>query len=501
MAEYVDVFYAPDFDPSWDVNPGLLTIIDGFAPLRNGSYASVGPLSLGTLTGPDINGAWIFRQTDGSCRLLVVNDDDIDEYSSVFARTNRSTGLVAANWSMAAWGNDIYAVSLANATRVSTGGGFSAAGGSTPRGKLIAANLNFVMMADVDDTSAYTHKDAVWWSALQNPSSWTPSIATQAGRQRLLDAPGQITALIAFGDSFVAFKDNAIFVGDYVGPQQFIFNWRMVSNRIGCVGKDAVVELGSRLYFLHTTGFYEFNGQSVTNIGLPVAQTFLKEAGYIDTYGSGGALGPASSDAISLVQAVADDIECVAWFKFGNTVAAARRDTMYGYNQVTKKWSRSKINIDTVTTDDRCVFLKASFSDVQSFLPDQRGRVWLVWNKTGATTLQSIKYPYGATSNVPSLSTGVFGASAIANRLYRVSLRHLRGSTAFGSSITGTVNGYTQEDLTFLAFSTTLASNSEFNALDGAMDSRYKIANVTYPADFVAVLGGLAIGSVQSGSR
>ena len=85
-----------------------------------------------------------------------------------------------------------------------TGAGFSALGGSSPKAAHIAANVNFVMMADVDDGGSNVYTDMVWWSGIRNPATWTPSQATQAGNIRLLDIPGVRDGIVDFAHKLTA---------------------------------------------------------------------------------------------------------------------------------------------------------------------------------------------------------------------------------------------------------------------------------------------------------
>ena len=118
--------YAPDIDTSWNVNPGTLVGMDGFAPMPSRAYGSVGINDWMTnITGTDVLEARMFRQIDNSVRLLLFRVSDIDEYSTGGSRTNRGTAYSAATtaWDATAWGNQIIAVNYLNAPQSSTGAG------------------------------------------------------------------------------------------------------------------------------------------------------------------------------------------------------------------------------------------------------------------------------------------------------------------------------------------------------------------------------------------
>lgn len=498
MPQYVPVYFAPDYDTAWSVNPGALASMNAFAPLQLGAYGSVGTANYfgaSTLTGVDILAAYMFRQVSGAVRFIVGRVSNLDEYDASATRTNQGTGYNASttDWNMAAWGNQIIAVNYLDAPQSSTSTTFSALSGSPPKARFIAANQSFVMLADTDDGSNQ-YSDQVWWSAINNPSSWTPAIATQAGNQRLLDVPGPIRALVAYNDTFIAFKDNAMFLGTYQGPP-YVWGWHAISRRIGCVGAKAVKELDGKIYFLHTSGFYEFDGQSIRNVGLPVFQSFLSESGY-----TGGVLGRpgAGSDIgaqLPYVQACADDIEGVVWFRMGSTapVTSLQRALCYGYSPRSQKWGRDFRLTGSASGDYVAAIVNTSTADAQAFKADSTGRFWMVWNTTsGGSTLRSYRYPIATTDGASAaFDTALFGSNDGSQTLSRLHHRTLAG-TDDDSAITVTVTGYTSENKNKTNGSATGTVNTELDVADVHINSRYRDVAYTWSAGKKAILAGLA---------
>jgi hypothetical protein len=493
----VPVFFAPDMDNAWSANPGALTMMTGFAPMQNGAYGSIGTANLfgsSTLTDDDHITAYTFRQLDGTVRFLTCRVQNIDEYDSSASRTNRGTGYNAATtgWSMAAWGNQIIACNFLDATQSSTGAGFSALSGA-PKARRVAANQNFVIFADVDDGGSNIYPDMVWWSGIQNPAQWTPSIATQCGNYRLLDAPGPIREIVAYRDTFVAFKDNAVFVGEYIGPP-YVWSWRLVSNRVGCIAPNGVAELDGRLYFVHTSGFYEFDGNALRNIGVPVTQSFLRESSLISGVSVGGVSPPGGSftaDGVTTTQTAVDDIEGIVWFK-GGYVRVLDSDAitfLYGYNARSQKWGRHNVETGSVTGKTACM-VRGSTVDAQAFKADGTGRFLMVWNTTAGTTVRSIRYPAATTDTVPtSVTTGLFGGKP-SGTLTKTSWRLLAGSEA-DSGMTLIVTGYKDEAKLTSMGSATAAVNTEFAEGDYIMNARYRQQGYTWSVGKVTILGGL----------
>jgi hypothetical protein len=511
MAQIVPVYFAPDLDNAWSVAPGAMARMTAFAPLQSGAYGSMGSANLfgsSFLTGTDILKAKTFRQVAGTVRLLAFRNQNIDEYDNAATRTNRGTGYNAstANWQAAAWGNQIIACNYLDATQSSTGAGFSGLGGSSPKARYIASNLDFVMLADVDDGGSNVYSDMVWWGGLRNPATWTPSLSTQAGNQRLLEVPGPIRGIVAYRNSFVVFKDNAVWVGEYVGgpPQGFIFAWRVVSSKIGCIAPDSIVELDGKLYWMHSSGFYEFDGQTIRAIGLPVFQSFQVEGNYA-TYG-GARYSFIGTNAVGMdkTQAVVDDLEGVVWFQtaysisIGNTPEYA---VLYGYNVRSQKWGRHLVSTgENSSAGPRMV--STNYADMQAFKADKTGRMWMVWNDlTTGTTLRSLRYPVATTDSVPATyTTGVFGSVDGSDLIDKHYIRTLDGTTS-DTGITFSVAGYTSENKLVTNGTNTGTYNSEFDEGDVRLNSRFKTVATTWTAGKVTILGGVGFNGKPGGKR
>ena len=495
MSQIVPVYFAPDIDNAWSVAPGALSTIANYAPMQLGSYGSVGPFDYLTgLTGTDVVSAYMFRQVDGSVRYLVNRATNLDEYTSGGTRTNRATGLTTAtDWAMCAQGNAIVACSSANATQVSTGAGFTPLGGGSPKAAHCASNNGFVMLANTD-----TSADQVWWSALYNYASFTPSIATEAGNVRLLEAPGPITALIEFRDGFVAFKDNALFIGEYIGPN-YLWRWRMLSNRIGCVGGKAVVELDGKLYFMHTSGIYEFDGQTIRNVGLPVNQSVLTSALYVTIAGRDTDLSNVY-DGLQYVQAGADDIEGVVWFRVTTFYVLTSKYAVnfWGYNPRSQKWGQYS-GTGATYNDNRPSIVRASSADVQAFKASTSARFLYVQNVGGTITTKAAGYPY-ATGTASSITSGVIGSIDGSDKLLRVHWRTLVGSDSWsGSTITAT--GYSNENKNITNGTATGTVNTEFDYGDVLLSSRFRTVAITQSVGKRSVLAGIGIDVAPAGKR
>jgi hypothetical protein len=485
--------------------------MNALAPLQSGAYGTVGTSNLftsSTITGSDILHAQTFRKVDGSVRFLVFRKENIDEYSNSAVRTNRGTGYSASTtaWNAAAWGNQIIACNNIDATQSSTGGAFSSLGGGCPIASKIAANLNFVMLADVNDGAGFDYDDAVWWCALQDPTSWTPSLATQAGRIRLLDAPGPIKAIVAYRDMFVAFKDDAMFVGVYTGP--FIFEWRMVSAKVGCVGSKAIGEIDGKLVFVHQSGVWEFDGQGLRNVGLPCFQSILMTAGQYRPPWLNPSVNILPSYGLNFAAAAVDDAEGVIWFRLGtynDSSTDTGYSTLFGYNARTGKWG-AHVVATTSNGLEQSAMIRTSNADMQDFMAattSSVGRVFMVWNDTGGSTVRAVKYPADTSdSSNARFTLGLIGNAMHGTRLNAIYLRLIPYSEAVGSSdVTVSVLTYKNENRDTSTSGGIPAFNTEFNRVDCSSDGKFHLFVAEFVAGYRGVIAGLDIDMAKSGAR
>ena len=101
-------------------------------------------------------------------------------------------------------------------------------------------------------------------SALSPPNSWVETDATlDAGEYQLSDTPGKIVDGLPYGDSFLIFKEDSIYIMNYVGTP-YIFSFKLLSPTVGLLAKNAVAEFDNGLFFVGNSDCYITNGQQVT---------------------------------------------------------------------------------------------------------------------------------------------------------------------------------------------------------------------------------------------
>jgi len=98
----------------------------------------------------------------------------------------------------------------------------------------------------------------------QPPATWSEIDNTlDAGEYQLADTPGDIIDGLPLGDSFLIYKNDSIYIMNYVGTP-YIFSFKLLSPTIGCLAKNAVAEFEGGHFFIGNSDFYMCNGQQVT---------------------------------------------------------------------------------------------------------------------------------------------------------------------------------------------------------------------------------------------
>ena len=233
--------FLPDVDAS---TPGAITDCSGVIPALSGMKAAP---SLVSVTGvPALaaacRNAAIATKLDGTRRVFAGTSTKLYElsggaWSDVSRGGNYSLGT-DDRWSFAQFGDASLAVNASNVVQRSNGSGAFANIATAPQAVCIVTAAGFVVAFATNAGNDYWH-----CCAYLDDTSWTTSVSTQATSGRLVSTPGAITTAKAFGDQIVAYKDRSLYLGRYVGSPS-VWQWDVVPGEVGCVGPDAVDDLG-----------------------------------------------------------------------------------------------------------------------------------------------------------------------------------------------------------------------------------------------------------------
>ena len=111
------------------------------------------------------------------------------------------------------------------------------------------------------------YPNLVKWSteaaALNPPASWVETdLELDTGEYQLTDTPGKIIDGLPYGDSFLIYKEDSIYIMNYVGTP-YVFGFKLLSPTIGLLSKNAVAEFDQGHFFIGNSDCYMTNGQQV----------------------------------------------------------------------------------------------------------------------------------------------------------------------------------------------------------------------------------------------
>lgn len=286
--------FAPD---ATDVAPEILSSVSGIPTLRGYRSPPVGGSSIiSALAAAPIGGAVVLT-IDGvqqvfvgtSTRLYRLSSDAWDDVSRI---SNYTAGY---RWRFASFGNHVYA---ATGPKVLFNGVTTAvelqsidikdedtdfSNVNAPAATCIAPVGNFLFLGNLTDavmspSPGFGEQGNRWWCSglFDAQSSWTPSVTTQCTTGLLVETPGEISAIAELDGRAVVYKQEAIHVGEYVGPPE-VWRFRVAASDIGTYSQECVVNVGDRHYFIGSDDIYVFNGVRPESVGLGVREWFFAQ--------------------------------------------------------------------------------------------------------------------------------------------------------------------------------------------------------------------------------
>lgn len=259
--------FAPDADST---TPGVLTDCTHLIPYRNGMQSAPGavtPTDVPVLAAACI-GAAVATKLDGTRRIFAGTTTALYELSAGSwvdrTRVGAYTGGADTRWMFTQFGDATIATNKTDTMQRSTSGAFANISGA-PKAEITFSVGAFVMALNYNDGTET--QDGWYCCAAFNDTDWVTSVTTQCAKGRLVAKNGPITAGAALGEYAVAYKSKAVFLGQYVGSPA-VWDWTPVQGgEAGCVGKEAICDIGGAHFFVGADNFWLFNGSSPVPIG------------------------------------------------------------------------------------------------------------------------------------------------------------------------------------------------------------------------------------------
>ena len=252
--------------------PGIIVTCDNLIPHDVGMRVCPSQVSIADALAAACVGAANLDGLIGGARFIAGTSTKLYELSGTTwvdkSRGGNYSGVL--RWSIAQFGGTVVASNISTTIQTSTGVGVPFADQATaPKAAIIETVLSsgggFVFAFATDDGTYGNSSDRWWCCAANDVTSWTPSISTQAATGRLLGGGGAINAAKLFGsDRIVAYKDKALFFGSYAGGDS-VWNWQEIPG-YGCVGIEAVANLGTAHFVVGKDTIYIFDGVRPINV-------------------------------------------------------------------------------------------------------------------------------------------------------------------------------------------------------------------------------------------
>lgn len=292
----------------------------------------------------ECRGSAVIRTLSGTSRFFAGTIAELYEASGTTwsaVGTGAYTLGTDDRWQYAGFGDSVLAVNSSTTLQRSTGAGFSAVAGA-PKAKCIVASRGFAIVFATNEATYGDSPDRWWCSELYNETGWTPAVSTQCTTGRLVEGSGAITAAVRFGSDVVAYKQRAIFMGNYVGAPE-VWRFTGVAFDIGCVGTEAVADTSIGHVFVGTDNIYMFDGTRA----VPIATGQVRQW-WLDN---------SSSQYRYRTKLLWDRDNSLVWIFFPSSGSTGTCDDAIVFHVGTRQWGRVSGSIEA------CVnYMSSSFT-------------------------------------------------------------------------------------------------------------------------------------------
>lgn len=415
------VGFAPDSLPE---TPGIFLDCQSILP-SIGSFSaapSAVDCSLGALDS-QAKGFVVARKLDNTNRTFSGSNTKLYEQSGTWTDRSRAGNYSLGaddRWRFAQFGDVSLAVNKSTVLQASTTGSFADASATAPKAEVIEVINNQVFAFNIDGMGF--GNDVTRWacSAVGDHTDWTPNVATQCVSGQLLDSPGRITAGKRLGDVIVAYKEKAMYLGQYVGTP-LIWSFNRVPGDIGTPCQEAVINTGTAHFFIGPDDFYMFDGSRPQPLNSPVRNWFFNTVDQRYLYRIWGTF---------------DRFNQRAYWWFPSKNSSGSLDLCVVYNVKTNQWGRNDMSIECVAdyvtagiTIDGLTTLSATIDGLPSIAFDSP-----FWN-SGSSVIAVFKtdhkaYQLSGVAGESRIMTGHYGDNIQFSTVSRVRPRFLSSPTS-----------------------------------------------------------------------
>ncbi len=250
-------------------------------------------------------------QTDGSWDDMTRTADPYDSATTSYWRFAQFGDLcLATNYD-----DEIQTLTMSSGTE------FADLAGSPPQARHITVFYDFVVVAHTPAS-----RQAVHWSAINDPTGWTPG-TDQAGSQILPDG-GIIQGMVGTEVLYIL-QQNRIRRMDFVGGD-LIMAFTPLTDGLGCIAPGSIAPFGGGAAFLSNDGFYVISGDTVQPIGSEQIDEWFRD--------------DMNTEYLHRITSAADTRTKTVMWSYASTASVnGVPDTILVYNWSAKRWGYARI--------------------------------------------------------------------------------------------------------------------------------------------------------------
>lgn len=464
--------FAPDLSPT---EPGVLTSCVARVPTLRGMKAAPSPLT-GAL--PALSAAALHAEEvtklDGTRRFFAGTTTALYE-SAVSSWTNRTRAAGAYSaaadirWRFAQYGDITLATQKGDKIQqISSAAAFEDIT-AAPKAAVVEVVDDFVAAFNTSDAGFGDSPDRWWICAQGNYADWTPAQATNCYSGRLTSTPGDLRAGRRLGSKLVAYKESAMYLGQFAGPP-IGWQWEEVSNFSGAQSQEVVVPIvtksgGAAHIFMGKSDFYYYDGSRPLPIGNPLKDWFFGRLNKSFAYRS---------------VALHDPANALILFLYPSTSSSSGAlDSGVVYNYRADRWGVYDLNVETAAQKQSGGFtygtLESTYATYSAIPSVSYGSpFWFAGQPVPAIFNAShVLQTLNGAAGESSYTTGDLGLDEQVSLVSRVRPREV---TAPSSAV---MTNYYRQNLgdALTTGATTTKSSGKFDVLRSARWHRFKVTD------------------------
>jgi len=413
--------FAPDADVT---TPGVLLACTNLIPYLNGMEGAPAPStpSATPALAAACIGAAVVSKLDDTRRIIAGTTTKLYELTAGawvdIGRAAAYNGGIDTRWSITQFGDATLCANRADVIQRSTGAAFSDVA-TAPKAEILFTVGAFVMALNTNDGAE--KPDGWHCCAAFDDTSWTPSLATQATSGRLVATAGRLTAGMRLGEYAIAYKQRSIYLGQYVGAPT-VWNWIQVpGGDAGCVGKEAICDIGGAHFFVGDDNLWIFDGTRP----VPIADGYVRQFFFDNS----------NPSYRYKTICVFDRQKNLVWI-FYPSLGATAPDSALVYHVAAKKWGVANRSIEAALnyvsggiTIDGLSAISATIDGLSSYSFDSQ--FWLAGGKSLSVfnTSHQLQSMTGASVS-SSMTTGDVGDDEAVSALNKIRLRYAVSPTS-----------------------------------------------------------------------